>query len=65
MEELTKEYLVLFNGITDTIRQLEHTITRLKMLQQRAEEIYLLGAEAAETRDEHEPREDVGAMLPQ
>lgn len=43
MDELQKEYTTLFNGITDTIYRLEHTITQLKHLQLRAEEAYLLG----------------------
>lgn len=41
MDELNREYTLLFNGITDTIQQLEHTISRLKILQIKAEEEYL------------------------
>ena len=41
MDELNEEYTLLFNGITDTIRQLERTIVRLQVLQQKAEETYV------------------------
>ena len=39
MDELQKEYTLLFNGITDTIQSLERTIQRLRALQQKAEEM--------------------------
>ena len=45
MDELNKEYALLFNGITDTIRQLETMTLQLKKLQQRAEEAYLQACE--------------------
>lgn len=41
MEELNKEYTLLFNGITDAIQQLENLTRQLKKLQLRAEEAYL------------------------
>lgn len=41
MEELTKEYLTLFTGITNTIQELESMTFELKTLQARAEEEYL------------------------
>lgn len=41
MDEIKKEYSLLFNGITDTINQLEKTIQRLRVLQQKAEEACL------------------------
>lgn len=41
MEELNKEYTILFNGITETIRGLETTVHRLKLLQLAAENTYL------------------------
>lgn len=47
MDELNKEYTLLFNGITDTIQQLETMTKRLKNLQMRAEEAYLQECEAA------------------
>ncbi len=65
MEELKKEYILLFNGITDTIRQLEYTITRLKMLQQRAEELYLLDTEPGGICEESEVRAQQDATPPQ
>ncbi len=65
MEELKKEYMLLFNGITDTVRQLEYTIARLKMLQTRAEELYLLETEREERCEERELREEQGAVSPQ
>lgn len=45
MEELNREYSILFNGITDSIQQLEFTIMRLKTLQCKAEEEYLMQGE--------------------
>ena len=41
MDELNKEYTLLFNGITDAIQQLEVLTQRLKRLQTRAEEAFL------------------------
>lgn len=41
MDKLRKEYTLLFNGITDTILQLENAVLRLKLLQQQAEDVYL------------------------
>ncbi len=41
METLSKEYVVLFQGISETIDTLEATIRRLKTLQAAAEEMYL------------------------
>lgn len=41
METLSKEYVVLFQGISETIDTLEATIGRLKTLQAAAEEMYL------------------------
>lgn len=52
MDELREEYTMLFNGISDTIHQLERMVSRLKVLQQKAEESYLL-QEAAPLRDEN------------
>lgn len=41
MNELAKEYTMLFNGITETIETLEGSIKRLRQLQQEAENTYL------------------------
>ncbi len=41
MKEISKEYSILFNGITETIQELESTIIALKKLQQRAEDTYI------------------------
>lgn len=41
MDKLKKEYTLLFNGITDTILQLENAVLRLKLMQQQAEDVYL------------------------
>jgi len=38
---LNKEYTLLFNAITDTIKQLEEMKARLIEIQQQAEEIYI------------------------
>lgn len=40
-ESITKEYALLFNGITDTIEELETLLLRLKRMQAEAEEIYI------------------------
>lgn len=40
-EQLSPEYLLLFNGISDTIEELQAMIDRLKFLQQRAEELFI------------------------
>ena len=40
-ESLTKEYTLLFNGITDTIEELETLLLRLKRRQAQAEELYV------------------------
>lgn len=41
MDELAKEYKILFNGITETIESLEGMIGRLRLLQEAAENSYL------------------------
>lgn len=38
--KMTPEYCLLFNGITDTIRELERMNEKLMRLQQQAEELY-------------------------
>lgn len=40
-ESITKEYALLFNGITNTIEELEGLLLRLKRMQSEAEELYL------------------------
>ena len=45
MKEIGKEYLVLFNGISNTITELETTIFKLRLLQARAEDTYLASNE--------------------
>lgn len=41
MAELSKEYTLLFNGITDTIQELQTLSNRLAALQLQAEELYI------------------------
>ena len=41
MDELSKEYCTLFNGISGTILEMEAMIGKLKMLQLDAERIYI------------------------
>lgn len=41
MESLSKEYLLLFNSITDTEKALEELKQKLILTQQKAEEIYI------------------------
>lgn len=38
---ISEEYKVLFDGVTDTITQLEGMVENLKHLQQKAEEIFI------------------------
>lgn len=40
-DEITKEYLVLFNGITNAIQELQSMAVRLAMLQRDAEQAYI------------------------
>ncbi|MDL2219675.1 hypothetical protein LJC04_05015 [Ruminococcaceae bacterium OttesenSCG-928-O06] len=48
MGDLSKEYSLLFNGITDALRELERISNRLKYLQQQAEESYLAQGDEVE-----------------
>ena len=41
MAKLSKEYTLLFNGITDTIQELQTLSNRLAALQLQAEELYI------------------------
>lgn len=41
MNDLSSEYMTLFNGITDSIKSLEILLSNLKSLQQKAEEEYI------------------------
>lgn len=41
--EISKEYLLLFNTITDAIEELQRTQQQLISAQQKAEEIYISG----------------------
>ncbi len=52
MDELKQEYTVLFNGITETIGQLESMVQRLRLLQQAAENAYM------ERHDESAPAKE-------
>ncbi len=45
----SREYTLLFNGITDTISQLETLLLRLKRMQAEAEELYLTQEENPQT----------------
>lgn len=47
MDELREEYTLLFNGVSETIEELEKTIQRLKVLQQAAENAFLENTEGA------------------
>lgn len=51
MDEITKEYAILFNGITKTISDLEYTVQRLKSLQQAAEATYIDNCHKAEEEE--------------
>lgn len=40
-DHLSKEYLLMFNGVTEAIGRLEDAVLHLKRLQQAAENVYL------------------------
>lgn len=46
---MQKEYIVLFNGITDALASLERLTRELKALQRYSEEIYAKGDENEKT----------------
>lgn len=50
MREISKEYLLLFNALTDTEEALSRLRNELLSVQQQAEELYLSGSD-----DEDEP----------
>lgn len=52
MDELKKEYILLFNGISEITIELEALIQRLKLLQQAAENCYLDGCERPKVNEE-------------
>lgn len=60
MNDVKKEYIVLFNGITDAIDSLQKQIDRLKFLQVKAEEIYIENGEEEEKETDSLPRVSVG-----
>lgn len=47
MQNISKEYLVLFNAITDAEETLQHLRTDLMAAQQEAEALYITGGEEA------------------
>lgn len=47
MEPITKQYLLLFNAITDAEAQLQEVRCRLLAIQQQAEELFLSEADSA------------------
>lgn len=49
MEPISKEYLLLFNAITDAQESLDRIRAELLCAQQRAEELYLAHSEERET----------------
>ena len=49
MKELSKEYLLLFNTITDVEESLQHLRAKLVAAQQRAENLFLEGADSADS----------------
>ncbi|MGD9560218.1 MAG: hypothetical protein AB7V55_06410 [Oscillospiraceae bacterium] len=61
MDELQREYTLLFNGITDTLKQLERIKTSLIKLQQDAEESHL---DRVCAKDEQAPSAFDGAETP-
>lgn len=59
MEELKREYTLLFNGITDAIATLEDLTQRFMLLQQAAENLYLESAERAQELSKRENKESL------
>lgn len=49
MENISREYLLLFNTITDTEQELSWLNRRLILAQQRAEELFINGEEAEDS----------------
>ncbi len=48
MDDISREYAILFNGVTDVIQQAEALVRQMKLLQQRAEEAYICAAPSEE-----------------
>lgn len=48
MDEITREYLTLFNAVTDAARTLEDLRQRLLLAQQKAEALYVMRGEERE-----------------
>lgn len=46
MRDISREYVVLFNAITDAAEILENLRIRLQLVQQQTEELYLEGESA-------------------
>ena len=46
MENISQEYIILFNAITEAEEALRATREKLIAVQQRAEELYISGGEA-------------------
>lgn len=59
MDEITKEYKILFNGIAGAISELQATIIRLSILQQQAEQAYI------DRTSENEPEATGTGSLPE
>lgn len=58
MENISKEYLILFNAITDAEHELERMRKKLIRVQQQAEELFIERDE-----NEQEPSSDAGEPL--
>jgi hypothetical protein len=58
MRELTKEYTLLFNGLTDLHKTVSAMEEKIRFLQQQAEELYISsGDESTSKNDEQIPAE--------
>lgn len=51
MHEITNEYAIIFNGVTEILQEMEVLTRKMKMYQQLAEEAYM-AAETTETVEE-------------
>lgn len=58
MDNISKEYLILFNAITDAEHELERMRKKLIRVQQQAEELFIERDE-----NEQEPSSDAGGSL--
>jgi len=62
MSQASKEYLLLFNTITQTIERLEALRNDLIFCQQRAEELYIANDQDSEGYEDYSPSEPTSVL---